>query len=119
RRRTGVGSSAWVIGAVLLSTASFAAAQTASKPAPMFTKDVAPILQEKCQGCHRPGQMGPMPLLTYEQARPWARSIKTKVVARDMPPWHLDKTVGISKFKNDVSLSDAQIDLISRWVDAG
>jgi hypothetical protein len=60
-----------------------------------------------------------MSLVTYEDARPWARSIKAKVVARDMPPWHLDKTVGIQKFKNDVSLSDAQIDTIVSWVDAG
>jgi hypothetical protein len=97
-----------------------AGAQAPSTPsAPTFAKDVAPILQEKCQTCHRPGQMAPMPLLTYEQARPWARAIKTKVAARDMPPWHLDKTVGIQKFVNDISLSDAQIDTIVRWVDAG
>src|SRR5436309_3556000 len=85
-------------------------AQTAATPT--FAKDVAPILQEKCQTCHRPGQMAPMSLLTYEETRPWARAIKTKVAARDMPPWHLDKTVGIQKFINDISLSDAQIDTI-------
>src|SRR5947207_6346922 len=69
--------------------------------------------------CHRPGQMGPMSLLTYEDARPWARSIKAKVAARMMPPWHLDRTVGIQKFKNDISLSDDQVNTIVRWVDAG
>jgi hypothetical protein len=84
-----------------------------------FAKDVAPILQEKCQVCHRPGQMGPMSLVTYETSRPWARSIKARVASRNMPPWHLDKTVGIQKFANDSSLTDAQIDTIVRWVDGG
>ena len=85
----------------------------------MFTKDVAPILQEKCQACHRPGYIAPMSLMTYEETRPWARSIKARVAARQMPPWHIDKTVGIQHFKNDRSLSDAEIDTIVRWVDAG
>jgi len=84
-----------------------------------FAKDIAPVFQEKCQNCHRPGQVAPMSLLTYEDARPWARSIKQKVQARMMPPWHIDKTVGIQQFKNDISLSDEQIDLIARWVDGG
>jgi len=84
-----------------------------------YAKDVAPILMDKCQSCHRPGQVAPMSLLTYEEARPWARAIRTKVQARMMPPWHIDKTVGIQQFKNDISLSDAQIDTIARWVDAG
>src|SRR5262245_30465361 len=65
-----------------------------------FTKDVAPILQRSCQTCHRPGSVAPMSLLTYQEARPWARSIKTKVVAREMPPWHIDRNVGITKFKD-------------------
>ena len=84
-----------------------------------FTKDVAPILQQKCEGCHRAGQMAPMPLETYEEVRPWARLIKSKVVTRKMPPWHIDKTVGIQRFVNDISLSDSQIDTIVRWVDSG
>jgi len=84
-----------------------------------FTKDVAPILQQKCEGCHRAGQMAPMPLATYEEVRPWARLIKSKVVTRKMPPWHIDKTVGIQRFVNDISLSDSQIDTIVRWVDSG
>jgi hypothetical protein len=86
---------------------------------PVFTRDVAPILQEKCQACHRPGYIAPMPLMTYEHARPWARAIRERVVARQMPPWHIDKTVGIQQFKNDRSLTDQQIDTIVRWVDAG
>jgi len=84
-----------------------------------FTKDVAPILQERCQACHRPGMIAPMSLLTYEETRPWARSIKQRVMAREMPPWFIDKNVGIQHFSNDVSLSEAQIATIGKWVDNG
>jgi hypothetical protein len=84
-----------------------------------FTKDIAPILQRSCQNCHRVGQIGPMPLLTYEDARPWARAIKQQVVQRNMPPWYIDKAVGVRKFKNDPSLGEEDIALISKWVDAG
>lgn len=84
-----------------------------------FAKDVAPILQKACQDCHRPGSIAPMSLLTFEEARPWARSIKTKVVNREMPPWTMDKTVGIQSFKHDRSLSNAEIATIAKWVDAG
>src|SRR6201997_4861700 len=84
-----------------------------------FAKDVAPILQEKCQECHRAGSMAPMSLVTYEEARPWAKSIRQRVVTRQMPPWHIDMTVGVHKFKNDMSLSDDQINTITRWVDSG
>ncbi len=84
-----------------------------------FAKDVAPILQAKCETCHRDGSMAPMSLVTYQEVRPWARAIKNRVAAREMPPWHIDKTVGIQKFQNDMSLSDAQIDTIVTWVDAG
>ena len=84
-----------------------------------YAKDVAPILQQKCQVCHQPNSIAPMSLLTYREARPWARSIKAKVLAREMPPWHIDKTVGIQRFKNDRSLSDDEIETIVGWVDAG
>src|SRR5438477_4224054 len=84
-----------------------------------FTKDVAPIFQAKCQQCHQPNSIAPMSLITYQDARPWARSIKERVASHQMPPWHIDKTVGVQKFKNDMSLSDDQIDTIVRWVDAG
>jgi len=90
-----------------------------SSSAPTFTKDIAPIFQDKCQACHRSGSMAPMSLVTYEETRPWAKSIKERVVARTMPPWHLDKTVGIQHFQNDISLSDEQIAIIARWVDGG
>jgi hypothetical protein len=84
-----------------------------------FTKDVAPILQRSCQSCHRPGSVAPMSLLTYEDARPWARSMKQKVTAREMPPWHIDRNIGITKFKDDPSLSEAEIQTIAKWVDGG
>jgi hypothetical protein len=94
------------------------ASLAADKPA-TFSKDVAPILQEKCQECHRPNSLAPMSLITYDETRPWAKSIKQRVVARQMPPWHIDKTVGVREFKNDMSLTDDQIATIVRWVDAG
>ncbi len=84
-----------------------------------FTKDIAPVFQEKCQACHRADSMAPMSLVTYEEARPWAKAIRERVITRQMPPWHIDKTVGIQKFKNDRSLSDEQIAMIVKWVDGG
>lgn len=93
-------------------------AQTPSTPA-TFTKDVAPILYRDCIRCHRPGEIAPMSLLTYTDARPWARSIKERVSKREMPPWFLDRNIGIQKYKNDPSLTDAEIDTIVKWVDAG
>jgi hypothetical protein len=84
-----------------------------------FTKDVAPILQKNCQACHRPGSIAPMSLLTYEDARPWARAMKQRVVLREMPPWFIDKNVGIQRFSNDRSLTDDEIATIVKWVDAG
>jgi hypothetical protein len=89
----------------------------ASAPAPTFSKDVAPILQEHCQGCHRPGEAAPMSLLTYEQARPWAKSIKTAVLSKKMPPWPADPSVG--HFSNDRSLAAKDRDTLVAWVDAG
>src|SRR5574339_1027234 len=105
--------------ALIVTLAVPAAARAQAPDQPTFAKDVAAILQEKCQVCHRAGQMGPMPLVTYQEVRPWVRAIRTKVSTRMMPPWHLDKTVGIQRFKNDISLTDAQIETIVRWVDQG
>ena len=96
-----------------------AAAQSQGAGQVTFTKDVAPIFQQRCQDCHRPGSMAPMSLVSYADARPWARSIKTRVASREMPPFHVDRTIGIQKFKNDPSLSEAEIDTIVKWVDAG
>ena len=92
---------------------------TAAAQGPTFTKDVAKIFQEKCEACHRPDSIAPMSLVTFEESRPWARSIKNRVAARQMPPWHIDKRVGIQEFKNDRSLNDTQIASILRWVDQG
>jgi hypothetical protein len=96
-----------------------AAAQAPAAAGVTFTKDVAPILQRSCQNCHRPGSMAPMSLLSYEDVRPWARAIKQRVTAREMPPWFIDRTVGIKRFKNDPSLSDEEIATIATWVDGG
>src|SRR6202167_15320 len=87
--------------------------------APTFSKDIAPIFERACQNCHRPGSIAPMSLLTYQDARPWARSIKVKVAKRHMPPCHIDRNVGINKFKDDPSLTDAEVAAISAWVDQG
>jgi len=88
-----------------------------------FTKDVAPILQRSCQGCHRPGSVAPMSLLTYEDARPWAKAMKMRTALRDkptvMPPWFIEKNIGIQQYKGDVSLSDDEIGAIAAWADAG
>ena len=111
-----------VCSALAAGALAFAAVPEAQSPAPgqvTFTKDVAPIFQKACQNCHRPGSIAPMSLLTYEDARPWARSIKDRVERRSMPPWHVDRTVGIRKFKDDISLSDKEIATIASWIDAG
>ena len=84
-----------------------------------FARDVAPILQENCVECHRPGSIGPMSLQTYEQVLSWAPLIKERVTKREMPPWPIDMTVGIQEFKNDRSLSKAEIETIADWVDSG
>jgi hypothetical protein len=82
-----------------------------------FNKDVLPILQKNCQTCHRPGEIAPMSFLTYKDARPWARGMKTAVVNRQMPPWFADPAYG--HFANDKRLSDADISTISAWADQG
>lgn len=91
----------------------------AAQTTPTFTKDIAPIFQKACDNCHRSGSIAPMSLLTWKDARPWARSIKEKVAGRTMPPWHIDRNVGVTKFKNDPSLTDAEIATITDWVDGG
>jgi hypothetical protein len=88
-----------------------------------FTKHVAPILQRSCQNCHRPDGVAPMALITYEDARPWARAIKQRTgigpKAGVMPPWYVEKNIGIQQFHNDPSLSDDEIATIAKWVDSG
>ena len=89
----------------------------AADATPTFARDILPIFQKNCQSCHRPAQIAPMSLVTYEEVRPWARSIKTKVESRQMPPWFADPAHGV--FANDRSLSSREIDLIAKWADAG
>lgn len=103
-------------GILAISTAVMAA----DSPKPVtFAKDIAPIFQAKCEECHRAGTAAPMSLITYAEVRPWAKSIRERVVSRQMPPWHIDKTVGIQHFQNDRSLTSLQVDSIVRWVDSG
>ena len=113
---------ALICGAALIAVVAMSAPKLAAESSPQqvtFSKDVAPIFQEKCQQCHQPNSIAPMSLITFENARPWAKSIKQRVMTRQMPPWHIDPSVGVHEFKNDMSLTDAQIDTIVRWVDAG
>jgi len=84
-----------------------------------FTRNIAPILQARCQTCHHSGTFAPMSLVTYEETRPYAKAIKARVVAREMPPWFIDKNVGVQNFSNDVSLTNDEIATISKWVDDG
>ncbi|HSC29517.1 MAG TPA: hypothetical protein VLD67_19730 [Vicinamibacterales bacterium] len=94
--------------------------QYARKPAsdvPTFSKDVAPILFKNCAGCHRPGEIGPMPLLSYEDARPWAKAMRDEVSEGNMPPWHADPSHGV--FANDRSLPAGDRETIVRWANGG
>jgi hypothetical protein len=92
-------------------------ASAADLPAITFHKDVEPILQKNCQGCHRPGQVAPMSFLTYQNVRPWAKAMKTAVALRKMPPWFADAQYG--PYLNDRSLKQNEIDVISKWADQG
>src|SRR6266705_6389963 len=82
-----------------------------------LNKHVLPILQRNCQTCHRPNNIAPMSLLTYESTRPWAKAMKTAVVTRKMPPWSADPQY--SHFANDPSLKPSEIDTIVKWADSG
>jgi hypothetical protein len=105
-----------IFGAILLTVGALSAADT-GKPGPTFSKDVAPILYKNCTTCHRPGEIAPMSLLSYKEARPWAKSIKEAVAGRVMPPWFADASMG--HFSNDTRLKQADVDTIVHWVDAG
>jgi hypothetical protein len=107
------------VGFVLAVACLGSAATVSTSQQVTFSRDIAPILQAKCQDCHQPNSIAPMSLITYQETRPWAKSIRERVLTHQMPPWHIDKSVGIQSFKNDISLSDAQIERIVRWVDTG
>jgi hypothetical protein len=102
---------------VALAFIAFALGASAADTVPTFSRDVAPILYKNCATCHRPGEIAPMSLLTYEQARPWAKSIKEKVALGQMPPWHATQARGI--FSNDRRLTDAEKDTLIRWASNG
>jgi hypothetical protein len=114
-------SAAWIV-----SAAAPAGAQGAPGGQVTYSKHIAPILQRSCQQCHRPNSIAPMSLLTYEQVRPYARAIKQRTGLRDvygargvMPPWFIERNVGIQNFKDDISLSDEEIATIAKWADSG
>ncbi|HIE91543.1 MAG TPA: hypothetical protein EYQ83_01225 [Acidobacteria bacterium] len=112
------GLTAALLGLALMCPVVASAAEAVDEQ-PSFTKDIAPIFRDKCEACHRPGYIAPMSLQTYAEVRPWARSIKQRVESRQMPPWHIDKAVGVQSFKNDRSMTDAEIETVVRWVDNG
>jgi hypothetical protein len=128
RRWRSAGSAALptiVAAALLASPAPIAGQQAPGKGSQeiTFTRDIAPILQRSCQTCHRPGSVAPMSLVTYEETRPWAKAMKSRTSLRSkpnaMPPWFIEKNVGIQQYKGDISLSDEEIDKIARWTDNG
>ena len=127
-RRLRSWSFALAAGTFAASAAFWSPAVQAQAPAPLpaevtYTKHIAPILQRSCENCHRSGGVAPMALQTYEQSRPWARSIKARTGigprAGVMPPWYVEKEIGIQHFKNDPSLSETEIALIAKWADSG
>src|SRR5215469_5410833 len=109
---------------LLTSLVAFAADELPQVQDPVtFSKDIAPILQRSCQNCHQPNSVAPMSLITYKEVRPWAKAIKERTSRRDkqgaMPPWFIEKNIGIQHYKNDNSLSDVEIAKIAMWADNG
>jgi mono/diheme cytochrome c family protein len=122
-----VGRVLLVLSAVWIVTAAVPVAAQATYDGPVtFTKDIAPILQKSCQQCHRPDSVAPMSLLTYEQARPYARAMKQRTQLAYvlgnrgvMPPWFVERNIGVQKMKEDIRLSDEEIANIAKWADSG
>src|ERR1700726_5053098 len=101
-----------ITGVLLIGTA---AAADVTDGRVTFNRDVLPILQKNCQGCHRPGQIAPMSFLSYQSTRPWAKAMKTAVATRKMPPWFADPNYG--HFSNDRSLKHSEIETIAKWAE--
>src|SRR5579864_872920 len=106
--------SLWLLNTGLFAVALAGAAEVSSVPAEVtFSKDIAPILQRSCQNCHQPNSVAPMSLISYKEVRPWARAMKERTALRDrrgvMPPWYIEKSIGIQHYKNDNSLSELEI----------
>ncbi|HEV2199463.1 MAG TPA: cytochrome c [Bryobacteraceae bacterium] len=110
-------ASVLIAGFLAVSTAVPGRAADVTGASVTFNRDVLPILQKNCQSCHRPGEIGPMALLTYEGTRPWAKAMKAAVLSRKMPPWFADPQYG--HFSNDRSLSEAEINTLASWADSG
>jgi len=106
-----------ILAGCIVAAALIPAAVFAETPKPTYAKDIAPIFYARCAMCHRPGEVAPMSLMSYNDVRPWARAIKLQVVTRTMPPWHAEGEPG--KWRNDRRLSQTEIDKIVAWVDAG
>src|ERR1700689_2834639 len=118
RGRMAMRQRVWLILGSACLLADPASAQTKSAAtAPTWNKDVAPIVFSNCITCHRPGEVAPMSLMSYSDARPWAKGMKAKVMAHEMPPWFADPRYG--KFNNKRGLTQAQIDTLVAWSDAG
>jgi hypothetical protein len=107
----------FIVAGLMAGVAALAADVSSSPASVTFHKDVLPILQKNCQGCHRPGQIAPMSFLTYENVRPWAKAMKAAVASRKMPPWFADPKYG--HFANDRALKQSEIDTIVAWADGG
>ena len=107
-----------LLGAAVLLATRYSTARSSTEEV-TYAKHIAPILQRKCQVCHQPGSIAPMSLLTYEDAKDNLAEMKARVSAREMPPWHIDRTVGIQRFKNDGGLTDAEIATIVKWINDG
>src|SRR5262249_41074218 len=101
----------------ILGVSALAVYAAPSEPTLTFHKDIEPILQSRCQTCHRPGEAAPMPLLTFEQTRPWAKAIRSAVLTGKMPPWHAAPHYG--KFINDLSMTQAEREKLIAWIDGG
>src|SRR5882762_5896214 len=118
-----VGAGVLMAAVVAVTPFGVRAEQAGAAPQVTFTKDVAPILQRSCQNCHRPDGVAPMSLVSYEDVRPWARAIKQRTSigpkAGVMPPWYVEKNIGIQQFHNDPSLSEAEVATIATWADSG
>ncbi len=119
-----IGTVRFILVVALTALSSVAATPTASVSGPVtFSKDIAPILQRSCQNCHQPNSVAPMSLISYKEVRPWAKSIRERVLIRDkrgaMPPWYIEKNIGIQHYKNDISLNDLEIAKIAKWADTG
>src|ERR1700739_2072813 len=101
----------------IISLATYSVCQSPTPAAVTFTRAVAPILQKHCQTCHRPGEAAPFPLMTYDQVRPWAATMKLAVKQKRMPPWYADPAIG--HFSNDRSLTEKEIATILAWANSG